>query len=301
MVKIGILGAGAIGLLIGKPLADKYGHENVFYIADEERAKKYRKQGFAINGEEFYPLVRTPKEHTTVDLLVFAVKAVALKDAMIEGDPFRSENTRILSLMNGISSERTIAEGYGIDPLLLAVGQEMDATKKGRSLAYQRPGNFSMGEIDGSQSERLRWMREIFEGAGIDINSPEDMNHHLWSKFMLNCGINQVLAVHRKTYGAAQRGGPLHDEFVAAMEEVRQLGIAEGVKLTQRDIDFWVAVIDRINPEGMPSMAQDVMNGRPTEVELFAGTAIQLGEKHGIPTPMNQHMYDELKELEKSR
>ena len=53
-----------------------------------------------------------------------------------------------------------------------------------------------------------------------------------------------------------------------------------------------------MSPEGKPSMRQDIEAKRPTEVELFAGTVIELGKKYGIPTPVNQSLYEQIKALE---
>ena len=62
---------------------------------------------------------------------------------------------------------------------------------------------------------------------------------------------------------------------------------AEGVDLSENDLEEWVAVIDTLNPDGEPSMRQDCKAGRRTEVALFAGTVCELGRKHGIATPVN--------------
>ncbi|WP_325258642.1 ketopantoate reductase family protein [Oscillibacter sp.] len=59
-------------------------------------------------------------------------------------------------------------------------------------------------------------------------------------------------------------------------------------------------IIDHLNPAGMPSLRQDVLARRPTEVELFSGTINRLGAAHGIPTPQNERFYAAIKELESS-
>ena len=61
-----------------------------------------------------------------------------------------------------------------------------------------------------------------------------------------------------------------------------------------------LVIIDHLNPEGLPSLRQDVLARRPTEVELFSGTINRLGAAHGIPTPQNERFYAAIKELESS-
>ncbi len=297
--KIGIIGAGGIGLLIGQPLTQHYGKENVFFIVDRERCIRYQKDGFLINGALFNPGLKTPdqRKQDLCDLLVITVKAIDLPEAIEEARSFISHDTIILSLLNGISSEQYIAEKLGIEPMLLAVAQRMDATKTGNALNYLSPGDFSIGEPNHSNSLRLAAVRQCLEQAGIRTNTPEDMPRHMWSKFMLNCGVNQVLAACKGAY--RMREVPeIRQRIIAAMEEVRPIARAEGVNLTDDDLKTWIQVMDHLNPDGMPSMSQDILAGRKTEKELFSGTLRRLGKKHNIPTPVNDQLYEELSQLE---
>ena len=72
------------------------------------------------------------------------------------------------------------------------------------------------------------------------------------------------------------------------MKEVQAIAKAEGVKNTDIMIDETVEHLHTMIPEGKTSMLQDVEAGRKTEVDMFAGTVIRLGIKHGIPTPYNK-------------
>ena len=65
-----------------------------------------------------------------------------------------------------------------------------------------------------------------------------------------------------------------------------------------RPADVWLSVLDTLGASGKPSLRQDLEAGRLTEVELFSGTIRQLGQKHGVPTPVNDWLYTEIKRLE---
>ena len=86
--------------------------------------------------------------------------------------------------------------------------------------------------------------------------------------------------------------------MIAAMREVVLVANAEGVPLTEQDVTDWVQVIDDFAPEGAPSMRQDGMAHRKSEVELFAGTIRRLGAAHGVPTPVNDWLYQRVQEIE---
>ena len=84
----------------------------------------------------------------------------------------------------------------------------------------------------------------------------------------------------------------------AAMREAMQVAQASGVNVTEEDFEFYVRLIDSLDPQGMPSMRQDGVAKRPSEVELFAGTAIRKGRELGVPVPENDSLYREIKALE---
>ena len=86
--------------------------------------------------------------------------------------------------------------------------------------------------------------------------------------------------------------------MIAAMREVLELSRYEGVKLTEDDLDFYVELMNTMSPQGMPSMRQDGLARRRSEVELFSGTIRKLGAKHGIPTPVNDWLYQRIHEME---
>ncbi len=84
----------------------------------------------------------------------------------------------------------------------------------------------------------------------------------------------------------------------SAMREVIAIAGAIKVDLSEKDIGDWYTVLEGLNPEGKTSMFQDVEAGRKTEVEMFAGTVIELGKRYGVATPVNQRLFDDLKRIE---
>ena len=85
----------------------------------------------------------------------------------------------------------------------------------------------------------------------------------------------------------------------AAMREVISLAQKEGIQVTEKDLEVYVDLTDTLSPEGMPSMRQDGLAGRPTEVELFSGTVLRMAEKWGLDTPVNRELYRQVKAMEK--
>ena len=88
------------------------------------------------------------------------------------------------------------------------------------------------------------------------------------------------------------------DMMVNTMREVMQVANAEGIDLNEEDVQGWLTIADGLNPEGMPSMRQDGMAKRYSEVELFSGTVIPLAQKHGIDVPNCRELYQRIKAVE---
>jgi 2-dehydropantoate 2-reductase len=122
----------------------------------------------------------------------------------------------------------------------------------------------------------------------------------LWWKFMINVGINQASAALKAPYGEFQQQGAARDLMESAMREVVALARASGVHLSDADIDDWYTILPTLSPLGKTSMLQDVEGGRKTEVEMFAGEVIEMGERLGIPTPVNERLFQTITQIEAS-
>jgi 2-dehydropantoate 2-reductase len=184
---------------------------------------------------------------------------------------------------------------------LYAISVEIDAVRAGNQVTYTRPGVHYFGEASNpSISPKVRRVQEAFEKAGIRCKVPEDMLRMLWWKFMINVGINQASAVMRATYGAFQSNPDAQALMEALMREVVTLANRLQVNLTQQDIENWYPVLNRLSPQGKTSMLQDIEANRKTEVEAFSGKVIELGKEHGVPTPVNQTVFQIIRVLEQS-
>lgn len=209
------------------------------------------------------------------------------------------DKTIILSLLNGISSEELIGQAFRMDKVLYSVAQGMDAVKVGNRLTYKNVGMICFGAASPDEnSEKVEAVKRFFEKTALPHEVVADMKKRLWSKFMLNVGVNQTSAVFGCDYGVLQNDGTARKTMLAAMEEAMLLSEKENVNLTRADIDYWLRLLAGLSPQGKPSMLQDIEAKRHSEVELFSGTVLALGRKHGLTSPVNQMLYDKIKAIE---
>jgi 2-dehydropantoate 2-reductase len=300
--KVSIIGLGALGILFGNHFAKKMPKEDVRIIADLERINKYRSEDVYCNGEPCSFNYVTPEEPCEpADLLIFSVKYEGLHDAIQAVRHHVGKDTIILSALNGITSEGIIGQVYGMDKILYSVAQGMDAVKVGNQLTYDHMGMLCFGDQEpGITSDKVKNVAAFFDKIDFLYEVDTNMNKRLWGKFMLNVGVNQTVAVYKSNYGEIQRDGEARETMIAAMREVITLSEYEEINLTEADLNYWLSVLATLSPEGKPSMAQDLEARRYSEVALFAGAVLEMGEKHRLPTPVNKKLFDTIKSIESS-
>ena len=207
-------------------------------------------------------------------------------------------DTTIISVMNGISSEQIIGERYGHEKVLYTIAQGMDAMKFGAALTYTKFGELRIGVQTPDQADRLKAMTDFLDRAKIAYVAEDDILHRLWGKFMLNVGVNQTCMAYETTYSGTLTPGEAHDTMVGAMREVIALAKAEHVNLTEQDLEDYIRLLETLSPDGMPSMRQDGLSHRPSEVEMFAGTVRDMARRHEIQVPVNDRLYKKIKMME---
>jgi len=303
--KILLAGAGAVGLTVAATIRRK--DENCLSIlASGERLERYRKNGLYVNGERLdAPFVQAGASGAApVDLIIVAVKFHHLEALIAELAPFVGEDTLIVSLLNGISSEDILGRALGRRRLPLAMIISVDAVQEGGKTSFTKPGVIHFGDADGKNGEREERLAEFFARTGVAYQVEPDMRRTLWYKYMINVGTNQVSAVLRLPYAAFQTlGGPgeipeARTLAIQAMHEVIAVANAQGIDLGPADVDAWTRTVNQLSPAGYTSMCQDVLARRKTEVELFALTMMDLGKKLSVPVPVNATLYLLLRSLE---
>lgn len=297
--KISIIGMGALGLLYADHIARNYGESTVDFVMDEARYQKYRDSQFKINGRDVSFQMTSSANATPADLVIVAVKYNGLQSAFDVMRPCIGPNTIVISVMNGISSEKMIAEQFPGVLIVYTVAQGMDAMKFGNALNFTQMGKLHVGARAGEDTTALDALVDFFEEISMPYVKEEDIMYRLWFKFMLNVGINQVCMVYDTTYsGATDPEGEPYRTLISAMREVRSLAEDEGVMLTEADINTCVEIERTLDPNGTPSMGQDRINRKPCEVDMFAGTVIALANKYGVRVPVNEFLYKRAKEIE---
>ena len=300
---VSIVGMGALGVMYGDFLTEKLGKEHVEFVANSARIDRFQQEDMFCNGRPCdFSMADETETWRPADLLIFAVKATGLQTAIHTVRNKVSQNTIILSLLNGITSEEIIGKAYGMDPILHCIVQGMDTIKEDNHVTYAHFGQIYLGIHDESdvKKQNLQDVRDLFDRIDMPYAVENDIMRRMWCKLMLNVGVNQSIMIYEGTYGTVQKPGEARDFMQAAMKEVIQIARKENVPITQADFDEYIALVDTLSPAGMPSMRQDGLAHRKSEVELFAGTVLALAEKHKIDVPVNRKIYETILEMERA-
>ena len=291
--RVAIAGTGAMGAMYAWHAAAA--GMPVVLVARGARAARLADPGILVNGDRLLAEVVDTDDPgptpPTADLVIVAVKRGELAAALEDVAPLVGPDTQFLSVLNGLDSEEVIARRFGAEHVLLCIALGMDAGRVGNAVTFTQPGRLVFGAPEGGDpSGRVRAVQRALDRAGLAWETPADMRHEMWWKFMVNVGINQASAVLRAPYGAFRGDGDARSLMLALMDEVVAVSAAEDVPLGPDDIARWDAVLAGQPEEGRTSMHQDVEAGRRTEVDIFAGRVVELGARHGIATPYNEAM-----------
>lgn len=298
--KVAIVGMGALGVMFGDRIARNIGGENLCFLMDGERLARHGDGLCRVNGVEKRFHVCRPEDAGQVDLVIVATKYGGLAQAMDLMAPAVGEDTVIISLLNGIITEDILAARYGRRRVVDCVPIGMDAMREGSDVTYENMGRLQIGARIPEQGTALEKLAVFLARAGVPFELPADIIRAMWNKFMINVGINQTCMVYGVSYAVAKGGGEAYQNMVAAMREVIALSEAEGVNLTEDDLTADLRLLASLNPVGYPSMRQDALAGRRSELELFAGTVLRLAKTHGLPTPVNASYCAAILEMERA-
>ncbi len=299
--RVAIIGKGAVGILYGTIIEQNLGPGSTEFVMDDERFERHRADQITVNGEPCRIRTIPASEASPVDLVLLVIKATGMEKALETMERLVGPGTRIASLLNGVTSEERIAERFGWKGTVLSVAQGMDAVFIDNALTFTHVGEIRFGAAPGTSPEAVGEIEDFYRRAGIPHVVESDIRHRLWTKLMLNVGVNQTTMAFSGSYGSAVEEGTEQCRcFVAAMREAMAVARAEGVDVTEQDLTEMFELIASLEPDGLPSMAQDRINRKPTEVEEFAGTVIRLAERHGILVPTNRFLYERIREIEAS-
>ncbi len=292
IMNIGLVGAGSVGSALFSTIY-KNDKEHTFVLARGTRAIRLREKGLFVNNEVIHPTVYSdPAQKIRLDLLLIVVKTYSLESVMSDIEDLIDQDTILLPLQNGILTTERLQKRFPDNRVLYGTVQRTDAHRIGHRVFFTTLGETKIGYAYNKEIKpELAEVYERLKALGVNVRIYEDMKRVQWLKWMLNTGASQVAAETGVECGFFGMVSEITELMSMCMDEILEIARHEHVNVTTKDRDEIINILIRYPPDKKMSMLQDLEAGRATEIEEYAGTVIRLGEKYGVPTPVNKVLY----------
>ena len=294
--KVAILGAGAVGSYVLWGLS-KCKDIRLGVVAEGERADRLR-SGCIINDVTYHPEVWSPEEANGSDLLIVALKYNALPGALESISKITADNTTVMSLMNGVDSEDIIAAKIGASHVLHSL-IKVASRKEGAGFCFNPETTIGIifGELKAPfDSERVQAIEALFADTGLHYRSTEYIREEIWSKFRLNVCNNLPQAVLGAGVGCYEDSAHMKAISNGLGAELEAVAAAKGIDMSKTAASSGHGSMVPVSAKF--STLQDLDAGRHTEIDMFSGALMKMGQELGIPTPYNEYTYHIIKAIE---
>jgi 2-dehydropantoate 2-reductase len=299
-MRIAVVGAGGVGGGFGAALA-KAGAD-VTFIARGAHLAAMKSDGLKVLSQRgdthLVPTQATddPAAIGPVDIVLFCVKLWDVESAGERIKPLVGPGTAVIPLQNGIDSAERLIPILGERAVMGGVAQiSASITAPG---VITQVGTFMrmiFGELDGRRSQRAEDFLALCQKAGFDAVLSEQIITDLWMKFILLAANSSITALARQPIGKLRDDPDVRPVFIAAYQEVIDIGRARGVALPSDAIDKILEFNRHAPPTMKASMALDLERGNRLELPWLGGKVAELGRQLGVPTPTHGVMYAMLK------
>ena len=307
-MKFAIVGAGAIGGYLGAKLARA--GEEVTFIARNQNLAAINANGFRLvledGREEHAPTARAVQHMADAgpqDVVLITLKAHQLREVVGTLPALFGPDTMVVTMINGVpwwyfhklggahdgralasvDPDGAIAAAIPPERIIGSVvypAAELEAPGVVRLIEGNR---FTLGELDGSRSERIEALSQALMRAGFKAPVSKDIRGEIWVKLWGNLCFNPISALSHATLEDIVRFGPSRQLAAAMMAEAQAIGEALGVQF-KISIDKRIAGAEAVGAH-KTSMLQDVERGRALELQALVGAVLELGQITGINTP----------------
>jgi 2-dehydropantoate 2-reductase len=302
-MKLAVLGPGALGCLVAALLWEA-GEDVSLVDYRPERVARLRQQGIQVHDlEGGQRVVRVPiglaPEVGARDVTIVTVKAYQTAAAARDLPGLMAAGGLALTLQNGLGNLEEMARVVGPERLLAGVGFLGVTRQDEGRIIYAGRGAIFIGTPAASQvsGAEVTAVAEVFRRAGLECQPREDIDAVLWEKLVINVGINPLTALLRVPNGVLLEVPPAWDVAVAAAQEAQAVAKAAGLDLTG-DPAARLEQVCTATAANRSSMLQDILAGRPTEIEALNAQVCQRGAALGVPTPVNLILTRLLRALE---
>ena len=294
--RVAVVGAGAVGGYFGGMLARA--GAPVMLIGRPGHVDVWKREGLFIDSIHFQE--RIAVEASTdiaasgdAELVLFSVKSPDTEETARQLARHVESDALVLSLQNGVDNVERIRAAAALDPIAAVVYVASSMPAPGR-VKHAGGGKLVIGDLPGRSTAprdaAITRVSNWFETAGVPCRVSSQIAADLWTKLIVNVGLNAISAVVQVPYGHIAAIPESRETARQLVNECVAVARADGVTLP--DVDFVEMVLRFAHDNGhvYSSTARDVARGARTEIDALNGFVVSRGAARGVPTPVNQSL-----------
>jgi 2-dehydropantoate 2-reductase len=288
-----VFGAGAIGSVYAARLAAA---RDVTVVARRDHVDAVNARGLRLTGcQELTVKVRAVTAIDAIEpgtLVIVSTKVNGNRDAAAAIAGYVQADTVVLCVQNGLGGEDIVKEALGGRCLVLRAITHFGAIFRTPGVVDFKVAGHTLIEPSGRSAE----IADLFTACGLDGRVSNAIKTDIWRKLVINCVINPITAIVGTDVGGIASAGldPLKQLVI---DECLAVARADGVVLDTNFLRVFAEVF--ASSRNIASMRQDLMKGRPTEVDHMNGAVVHLGRRFGIPCPVNASLVAIIKAMER--
>ena len=295
---VAVMGAGAVGCYYGGMLA--LAGVPVTLIGRARHVDAMRRSGLVIERGNRRDVVRVEaatgaEAVRSASVVLVCVKSPDTTHAAVVMKPHLRADSVVVSLQNGVENAQWIAEA--IDQVVLAAVVWVGAYMEGPGIVrHNGRGDLVLGVTRtcanrADAAARVQQIAVMFEHAGVKCPIAADIEAALWSKLIVNCGFNAISALGRARYGRMAQEPAIRELMEATVRESLAVARAAGVALDEKDMLASMWRTAEAMSSQYSSTAQDILRGKPTEVDMLNGYIARRAAELGVDAPVNRALH----------
>lgn len=293
-MKIAVLGAGAMGCLYGGCLA-LAGNDVSFIDVAQAQIDVINAKGIRLtrNGKTDVIHSKAFKAEDiddSFDLLILFTKTIHSKSALRSVKHLLRDDLMVLSLQNGLCNEEIISEFIGRDRILVGMtGFPADLIGPGE-VESNGTSCTKLMNATGIRTQAADKVADAITAAGLNCIVDENVYKPIWEKALFNAAVNSMCAITKFTVGEVYQSGG-EEMAYAIVHEGAQVAKSRGIYVDEEGIKGMLQNAFLTHNDHKPSMLQDVLLGRKTEIEYINGAIVRYAKEAGMDASINETMF----------
>lgn len=301
-MRIGVIGCGAVGSLFAAHLANLGDVEVWAYDVSVEHCDAINRHGLRLTGVGevvAHPRATSePADLPQLDFGIVATKGMYTRPAIAAVAGVLAD-AAVCSVQNGVGNEEIIAE-Y-VPRVLRGTTFPAGRVLEPGVVQWDTPGKTWIGPFEPKPAsmDEVRTLADVLTRSGMETVGMEDARGAQWTKLIFNAASNAICSLTQLPHGRACVHDDVRWVMDTVVEEGKRVAEALGIELDSDPAELLQHSIE-VAFDHKPSMLQDVMARRPTEVDMLNGGIVRFGEQNGVPTPLNRTVWALVRGLEAS-